>query len=99
MVKQGEALAFSFFSEKQGRKDYRIFLRTYVHVYNPHEFRALRRVRGMRRTYVHVYNPHVWLYVCTQRIAEILTYRDSRHTHFGAGVVRQSSMAIHVLGK
>ena len=27
-------------------------------------------------TYVHVYNPHVCVYVCTQRIAEILTYRE-----------------------
>ena len=39
------------------------------------------------------------LFLNTSRYVPAFDHRDSRHTHFGAGVVRQSSMAIHVLGK
>ena len=39
------------------------------------------------------------LFLNPSRYVPAFDHRDSRHTHFGAGVVRQSSMAIHVLGK
>ena len=39
------------------------------------------------------------LFLNTSRYVPAFDHRDSRHTHFGAGVVQQSSMAIHVLGK